>query len=343
MRSFGKYFWNRIKSTWAIPLVITVVCFFSVLFAIGINNDASELPDWERWVEDIIIVCCTVFPIISLWDINGKRSAETLFSLPVSKSKIATAHLLLSIIYTIIASSLSFSIIYAFVLSACKYTIAAPGYISVSLLCSIIVGICYCAINSFLFTLAENRLDGCIFVIAWQILPTSIIDAIINGYFAVDIPDRINDCLLHPQLLLKECYYKAINAAEAWTVEFIYAAVILLILMLVSVILAVCYFNMFNKKSIHKIGGTSGSVFGYPLLISISGLVIASESTYKGSYLLDELMLFWAIIFCILGCMLYRRSVKLKPRDLLTIGLVPILFFLFLTINVIFEQMGVFF
>lgn len=351
MRSFGKYFWNRIKSTWIITLVTCVIFFaISLILSMNYSNGSGFYLSQYKWTQFAVTVCIILFPIISFWDINGKRSAEALFSLPVNRSKIATIHLLHCILQTVLIT-----VICHFTYWRCSFKVYLTnfpfrGLFSVSLLFYILLGISGCIINSFLLVVADNRFDGCLFVGVWQNIPWLILSVMSHCYF--NLPYRIFHVDAFPNFpymeeLIVDFYFRCIKGIPYYSdgvdySEINHAAFSFVSAIIISVILTAGYFILFNKKSVHKIGGVSESVFGYPLLIIFSGLVIASGSAHKGSYT-GDIMLLWAIIFGFAGCMLYRRSVKIKRWDLLIVGLIPILFFLLLAVNYVLEKQGVLF
>ena len=109
MNSFKKYLIHRLKETFLLTLVLCIfaVIVMSTFTSLWLGTYFEWIDGYDEPIEVrrlriegfgliafIIGAACTLMPVVELGDMKNKRNADVIYSLPVSRGKMAIAHYL---------------------------------------------------------------------------------------------------------------------------------------------------------------------------------------------------------------------------------------------------------
>jgi hypothetical protein len=264
----------------------------------------------------ILGAACTVMPILELSGLKNKRNLDTLYALPVSRSKMALTHYLsgfvqAAVIYTVAYITLVLKII-ASPFFDCIHSpiLLLPCYFVV-----LLAGLTVYSIFIAIFNSANTIADGCFFMAVWSLLPMFFVMAMeefeskTSGMISIQVIDSNSGFVMYPHaaMAITENFFRILTGrrdySRSYTKEFIFWAGI-------GVILAGVYFYSFVHKRAEKINDSSDTFFGYRTIIPI---IVFCLSLSTDS---DPLSLIFAVLASVVGYMLYRRSFKIKIRDI---------------------------
>lgn len=349
MTSFKNYFGYHFKSTLLRGAVFAV---FAVILTF-ITCDFSE-PEiyWEQtrlhysysvstsWsiLTTIAPILATVIPVLEISDFKNKRNIDTLFFLPVSRTKMATVHYLngLCQIFAIILLCALISLI-NIVRYMPPFRVGMYGLLVLFIL--LFSWIVY-TVLTFAFSKANTVIDGIIFMGLYSVLSGLIcgvcsefvnnIDFDINmsataaiALFSVHLPFLVIHGLFNsliPQTMTFRSYdgdeyfwYKANRIKDQIEVESDYIFVILL-WVIVAVACTVGFFYFFSKHKAEKIGDISDSAFGYKVLIPLFALSLLYVTEF------DSISCIVILIATATSYIIYRRGFRFKMFDIATMG-----------------------
>jgi len=200
MKSFGQYFKYHFRSTFLrliiMMAIVLVVSFINIDGIIKMGHryisyiNEYGIPN-GHYVESmrvilgdyttILAVLCTLMPILEFYGFKSRRNLDTMFTLPVSRTKMLFAHLLNGWIHIMLAFTAEAVIIFA-ALRQQKELIDESflfGYYFVLLA----VGLAIYLFFSFVFSQGNTIIDGMVFMAGWMfafVMPFWIVEAI-NG------------------------------------------------------------------------------------------------------------------------------------------------------------------
>jgi hypothetical protein len=196
----------------------------------------------------ILGALCTVMPILELSGLKNKRNLDTLYALPVSRSKMALTHYLsgfvqAAVIYTVAYITLVLKII-ALPFFDCIHSpiLLLPCYFVV-----LLAGLTVYSIFIAIFNSANTIADGCFFMAVWSLLPMFFVMAMeefeskTSGMISIQVIDSNSGFSMYPHaaMAITENFFRILTGrrdySRSYTKEFIFWAVI-------GVILAGVYF-----------------------------------------------------------------------------------------------------
>jgi len=282
-----------------------------------------------------VCLLCTVMPVIEFSGFHNRKNADTMFSMSISRTKLALAHYLNGA-WQIMALLSLYVLFYIGAVELCKdqvfvvfdMSLFVPYYFATVLSCIFLY-----SFFVLVFNVANNIPDGIVFMFLyifegfisktalltfnfdWDISFVSTF-AEIPYYFTVNVASEFMNALWKGQEWRLKC-------PEGWLFDEM--IVPMMIAAVGTVIFVACLLLLFARKKAEKIGAVSDSAFGYALLIpvyAISLSLIAIEVTP----LVNETII-WPLIIVstVIAYMVYRRSYKLKIPDYITIAVICIL------------------
>lgn len=335
MMSFKRFFLSRLRSSAVLTLVLCLFAIITTFSAIYVYQgheyihmdengyeykepvviDTVEIGSFG-YVAFIIGASSTLLPVISLFETKNKRNADTIYSLPVGRGKMALAYYLSGIVQMMLIYTSSFaSMLIKVLTSEFRGDIASYSAIFNCYFVLALIGIAIYSMFTAIFNAANTVVDGCVFIGMWSILPGLFLmgcnefyiktSDIINISFINDIREEF--FFPHYSFNISEHFYaKATDTilrgdyvapAIAWSV--------------VGVICAVIYFISFGKKRVEEIGDVSSTWFGYKLIVPMGVFSLT------GAF--DEIIvgLAFAFVVAVVGNMIYRRGFKFKRSDII--------------------------
>lgn len=330
MKSFGQYFKYHFRSTFLRFLIMTVISFtISLLFfetIIYVNNP----PNSEFFFSNVSLgiytfifaILCVIVPIFELSGFKHRRNLDTIFSLPVSRTKMLLAHVLNGWIQITTIFTMEVCVIFT-ALSTEKDHVNESylfGYYGALLLFGLIVYL----FSLCIFFQANTIADGIIFmgcwnlVFVWIILFLSWSDLINYEVLFGEIE------LISPTLVfnvfgnITESFMMLIEGIKPYYVDELNELVLKVnmsfaLWSIIGVVSAVILYFTFKNKRVEKVEDISDSPLGYRFL---TPFFVLTSICMTSNFVLGVLLL----IIMLISYIIYRRSVRLKKSDLIMLG-----------------------
>ena len=334
--SFNKYLMHRLKSTFLLTLILCILA--AIIMSVTVSLWVGTFYEWIEETKESIEVrrlridnfgmivfvlgaLCTLMPVVELGDMKNKRNADLIYSLPVSRPKMALAHYLSGLIKIFAIYTVAYGTMYIEIVSSHLYPwVQSPSALIGCYFALLGVGVALYSIFMAVFNSANTVVDGCVFIAVWSILIALLAIAIgefeveTHGVFRLDFINNIAAEHLYPHgalgiseffyslIIGTKPYYTYVNVAIFWSV--------------VGIACAIVYFFSFKKKRTEELSDLSHTLFGYKVILPIA--------IFSMTQALDESFLshIFAILLGVVGYMIYRRSFKIKRKDIITIAVI---------------------
>ena len=201
MNTFNTYFKRHFLSSWAKVVIYSVIgaVFMTqsinskyISYLATIKTDPNYLI--TNSMVDILIIFVAVIalitPILEFYQFNNKNNLDTLFSLPISKSKMLLVHYVNGAIQIAMAFTATY-LIWLFAYVCADFTELHVGYAYLAYPILLLCALCIYTIFSFIFLQANNTVDGCVFIVLHVFL-FAITGSLVEYLFrqSVTISDR---------------------------------------------------------------------------------------------------------------------------------------------------------
>jgi len=339
MTTFKRYFCYRLRKSKLQIIIFTVLAVWMTHFS---TMDAIEGFHLEGYgdvhqaglsdLHSILVLCCTIIPIVENSCFKNRRNLDTLYCLPISRPKLALAHYLCGWAQVMIIYTASFAWCTVLLLSHREWF--HLSYLFPYYLLSLLMGLIVYSVFSFLFGEANSEGDGIMFVFfgifAFMWILYSI-GALISGNLGVfegewkfvdwdwGIASRpitrltaLFQSKIHLHPLPPYQSDEALTVMREWYMFTVWG--------IIGIASAIGYFFTFVRRGAERIGDISNSWFGYKTMIPIYAygmiFLLGDGNAIFTIFLLIVMTLFYAI---------YRRSFRLKKSDLICVllGFLP--------------------
>lgn len=345
MKTFGRYLWYRLENSALRTVVFTLLSVILTQNVVSDCIDAQAIKYNETGIFMLAVVLgviCTVIPMLENMGFKNRRNLDTLYFFPIKREKMALVHYLSGLIQILFIYTVTFFVAYAYLGINTDYFELyhmVPYYFL-----SLLLGLVMYSIFMFIFAQGNTIIDGVVFSLMWAfaiaLVMWALTETVVTELVVTELSSRdnyqtlvmirqfpnwgiayapINNLTVIYQNLIEvnmESRYNleaALRYRDQWYMFFAWGAL--------GVASAIGYFVTFVRKGAHKAGEISDSWFGYRLLIPIYG--------YSLLALIGEIELVTLLIFAamIIGYIIYRRSFKIKGRDLVitALGIIPLL------------------
>ena len=321
MTSFKRYALYHAKSTLLRGAVTAAICLLLCFTFMDVNPGLNENGEFS-WVyirfsvlAFILAVLATVMPFLELSGFKTRRNLDTLFSMPVSRTKMATVHFFNGLLQLVGIYTLCFLSALVRIPSLHFHTsdLLLPCF-AMMLLFGVVIYVLIC----FVLVQAETTIDGLVLLALYSFpVPYILISAIgffigffTREYFYHEL--AMGFFLYNPLFNMASRYSNAIVGYKPINVSTVHSVVYLTWLIL-SVAAAVGYFLTFARHRAEQVGGLSETFFGYRVLIPLVGIISAIVEPILSTFV----MFFIAMV---VGYIIYRRSVRLRRSDLIMLA-----------------------
>lgn len=317
MTSFKRYALYHAKSTLLRGAVMAVICLLLCFAFLDVSPYLSENGEmifvYIRFsvLAFVLAILATVMPFLELGGFKNRRNLDTLFSLPVSRTKMALVHFLNGLLHLVSIYTLCFLSALVRMPSLHFYTadLLFPCF-SMMLL----FGLAIYAIGCFLLVQAETIVDGLALLGLYSFPVLYMLIGLVQFFhrdrFYQEVAGRI--FLYHPLFSMASRYGNAICGHKMLVVSS-EDSVAYLIWLALAVLAVVGYFLTFARHRTERVGGISDTFFGYRVLIPFVGISAAIVQPDLTTFTLFFLAM-------VVGYIIYRRSVRLRRSDLIMLA-----------------------
>ncbi len=321
MAELKRYFFHHSKTTLMRLLSMLII---GVLVTIMTVSDGCGRTEPQYNISSIYIlsvimgICVSVMPVFEFSAFYSKRNLDTMFSLPMSRCRLALVHfvngyLQTALIFTCCTLSGVFVMLpYA---ESFKLQYIVPYYFTI-----LAVGfIVYCVV-CFIFLQANAVIDGIVFVCFWivnlYLLCQTLWHEVREYLFARPYPDfKFEHLVMYEQIDNFTVYFQDIININSRVktldyIDYLYFC----IWVIVGILCIVGIFTTFKNKKTEHVGEVSNSIFGYKLNIPLLYFTLAVLTG-------DGIINVWLFIFAMIGYFIYRRSFRLKKADLIMLAI----------------------
>ena len=351
MTSFRKYFVYHFRSTFLRFVIIAVLALLVVSVSVDVYNrvyNYSEIADtiivsiYQQIdisvLTTLALIISTVIPILELLPFKSKRNMDTMLFLPIDRRKMAAVHFLNGFIHVFLINFLCFLAAFLILIANSAIILSPwsfPLLFAVNLLGSFIVY----SVTAFIFDRANTSADGIVWLVIYSFIGLLIFTSIrevygdITGTYSFPLnSDILNESSMSPySVLLFLCndiekrflssitYIKTGNTIEILNAHnskiyipdinaaFLWAAL--------AIACAFGFIWLFKNKRPEEIGGISSSPFGYKVLLPVTA--IAGINCEADDISLVAIML----VVMIVGYIIYRRSIRFKLWDYISMAI----------------------
>lgn len=345
--NFLRYLWYRLENSALRTLVLTVL---SVILTQSVISESIEYyGDIEHikyastgiYILAIVLgIVCTIIPMLENMGFKNRRNLDTLYFFPIRREKMAAAHFIGGFIQCVFIYTVTFAIsgIYLAIYTDFFALYHLVGYYFLSIL----LGFVIYSFFSFIFIQANTVADGIIMSVLWMFVLWVVMYAI----YALTNPLYIQEGNYETYLLsrrlsqipewgivyaplnnLTVIFQSLIEVNQSGWNNFTYAGIyrsqfgFFIAWGVIGIACLIGYFVTFARKGANKAGEISDSYLGYRLLIPLYG--------YSLIYMIGSVEIVTILVFMmmIIGYVIYRRSFKLKARDLVitALGVIPLI------------------
>ena len=341
MTVFKRYFVYQLKQSALRTIVFTVL---SVMICLSVSssyimpeNDMHKSTGIEMLATVLGVFSCLI-PMLELSGFKNRRNLDTLFFFPIKREKMALSHYLAGACQVLAIYTVSFVALWLNI--AFRTSCFRLEYMPLYYICSLAVGMVLYSIVCFIFNEANSVADGVIFVALWffviyivaftirtNVLRPFLADtqlwsdtANLANWGAMYVP--INNLTVIFQGLIEinhqNNYY---DYTATYAQIYLSQAYMFAVWAVVGLAAAFGFFARFKRKDAHLAGEISNSIFGYKILIPLYG--------YSLLLMYSDLDIMTIIVFALMltGYFFYRRSFKIKKRDIIIIacGILPMI------------------
>lgn len=333
MKIFGKYFAYHAKKSLGRFAVIAVLTLIFIIPWFMQDND--WLAEKLNVVTFTVCLLCTVMPVIEFSGFHNRKNADTMFSMSISRTKLALAHYLNGA-WQILALFSVYVLFYIGAVELCKeqvfvvfdMSLFVPYYFATVLSCIFLY-----SFFVLVFNVANNIPDGIVFmffyIFAGFIFKYAILtfdfdldislvstSAEIPYFYTVNVASEFMNALWYGQEWQLKC-------PEGWLFNEMIVPMIICGVRVAVLVLCLCL--LLARKKAEKIGAVSDSVFGYALLIPVYAISLSFIVIEVMSFVNETIVWPLIIVATVIAYMVYRRSFKLKIPDYITIAVICIL------------------
>lgn len=345
MKSFGQYFKYHFKSTFLRFAIIMVIALtLSLLYSdnlIGFREYYRSTVDGilsafytEVFSESYALLfatLCAIVPILELSGFKNRRNLDTIFSLPISRTKMLMAHALNGWIQ--ITSVLTVEILVIFSALRLEKDYVNESYVWGYYGTLLVLGLCVYLFYLCVFSQANTVIDGIAFMFAWSYVFRMALIWFVRvfalnkfNWFNWDIFSLVTISVtpLYSFESVGDKFDVLIEGKEFLEVENISVtyfenAVLktemsLIFWLIIGVASILFLYFTFNKQRVEKVEDISSSPFGYKFLIPF--YILLNIMIFQDVIAQTILLIVMLVLYII-----YRRTIKIKKWDLLMLGI----------------------
>jgi hypothetical protein len=275
---------------------------------------------------------CTIMPIFELYGFRNRRNLDTMFTLPVSRTKMLFAHLLNGWIHVIVAFTAEVVIIFSALRQEKDWV--NESYILGYYFGFLAVGLAIYLFFSFIFLQGNTIIDGIVFMGAWSfafMLPFLLItefayylNRLHNGGNYYELCNRLSEitesmCVYSPfgtitNMAISKMGIKYQDYTYMYKTAKLQATIGVTFWCVIGVVCLILLCFTFRKQRVEKVEDISNSPIGYKFLIPFYIICLILWIT-------EFAFVACALIAMLVAYIIYRRTFKIKKWDIIMIGI----------------------
>ena len=359
MNTFNAYFKRHFLTSWILPVVVSVIGILILIITCNaefvgwedLNTEKLRTKSLLSIVTIFATVIATLLPIFEFSPFNNKKNLDTLFSLPIDKTKLLIAHYLNGALQLVISITAVYTVWLVFwVLS--PYTELHTGHSLLAYPYIIAGAMILYTIYSAVFLQANTTVDGCVFMLLYTFVFFMITGTMYYGIFLnrdsifynyhhefLNFTERTQFLAIlgrisygFDRVITPITYLDTVNGIKTWIYEYHHNTpsqvfepymciyIFYIILAVAGVVITLKTYKKTRPINVEEI---SDSWLGYKILgpiYSICGvLILNTEDLFSFPVSLIVLIIMF------LGYMLYRRGAKFKIPDIVVMSITTIM------------------
>ena len=357
MTSFKKYFTYHFKNTFWRLAIIAFLCSLPVWTSIyssyqPYNSPFIYLTEYIdlTLLSTLSIIVSTIVPLLELLPFKNRRNMDTMLFLPIDRRKMAATHFINGFIQIFLVNLVTF-ISAAIVMLSHSFEFNVWNLFllfAFTILGSLIVY----SLIFFIFDRANTTADGLIWILIYTVIGRVLYSAVIVCYEQVigkeikpEISELIRSECFNPYNVIDSVWYTlyrllfpcveyqyiGTSKTPVYHTQTVIDKYEITAIILWSCISVLCIFGFlwhFKRKRPEDIGSISSSAFGYKVLIPL----FAASVLFGFGYLENITIVIIAMVICYV---IYRRSIKFKLADYISMAAVISPAILMIIVNII--------
>lgn len=320
---------------YVIPLAAENYKYWNFQFDQEFTSEMHKPTYIDLYTDEILTalaIMCVVMPIYAFSYKMNKRSVDTYYSVPLTKTKLAAVHFIVGFVTVIAAFSAAYLLGFIVIVAKVK-GLRLIFYLWIYL-ASLIPAFCIYTITAFFYTRANTVVDGIIFVLFGYCLFGIIVlaaDHISNSAGSIEWGDWSYYFAPSPLAVvsngLQKCIYDA-NEVYSWSYisrDKVVAINELAGCLTVTVMAIACTLGLFfteKHSNAENCGQISESIFGYKSMIPIYTVSIFISLSFSPEVVQSSVIAWCAIAFCaFIMTVIYKRTLKIGKKALLLLSL----------------------
>ena len=353
MTSFKKYFIYHFKTTFLRLVIIAVLSALLVLTFISTEyySDSTHSYKFSANLDVLRFIVLTISIVIAILEFlpfKNRRNLDTTLFLPVDRYKMATIHFINGFLHIFFTIIVCFAITF-FLLIGNHHPLNIWNFILLFAFAAFGSLAAY-SVTAFVFERANTTADGIIWLIFYSVVwifvygvgenlyiglsgitrrefnstPHAISAGIFSPYFLIYSVWPTVQRILIPnyiitttdQAVVKKAVYNTSISLQSSDIAGMIVWSVLIPLFILGLIW------MFAKKRPENTGSISDSAFGYKILLPVSAISISAG---LGATIENVGFYVIMLIALIIGYLIYRRDIRFKPLDYVSIAISLIL------------------
>ena len=348
MTSFKKYFLYHFKSTFLRFIIIAVLSALLVSTLVWSSTYSKRLEQTTSDVHLVVltivaIIISTLIPILELLPFKSRRNMDTILFLPIDRKKMAAVHFINGFLHIFLVNFICFTITHVILT---RHSYPYESWNLILLFAFVLFGsLAIYSFTAFIFDRANTTADGIIWLVIYSVIGSLTYSVATNLYISlmgdsyfpnvnvwlvpgtfspyyllVSVWSTINRVLIPKYTILEttNSILEIYSQPTLQTSDFV--GMIFWAILITLCILG--FIRLFKIKRPENIGSVSTSAFGYKILLPLTAITLLTgyEATLE-----DAGLHVIILVALIIGYIVYRKSIRFKPIDYVSIALAMIL------------------
>ena len=341
-----RYFLSELKRNRNALIVLTALC---AVLAFAVTSTIRLFVVWEYdhtltiYSGDgamglfcgMLIALCVFTPVYSYSFKMKKRSVDAYYSLPIRRESLYFVKTLIGLLLTFVPYTVAYVLGVGVI--SCRENYFQMGWYIPYYFVSVAFGVLLYLFYAFIFTRANTTADGVVFMIAWTFVVELVLSVLAFALDKLGVPESVWG-VFNASEYLDLCHFPfafltavADGFSDLLGNSAVYVnnweAHALAFTVLSGVACGVLFFTGLRREKAENAEQISSSWWGYKTLVPVYAFTISAQTTsWVG----------WCVTFiaAFVGFVVYRRSLKLKTVDWISLA-VALLLGIILSANVL--------